>query len=213
MSNLKQKIAKSSLSERLRSLMQEKSISIQKLSKETGIGFGAIQKILADPNSNPTYVTLKALSRAFDVSIGYLLNEPTKSAVETNKIRIINWEQIMDCIDASGSSHLTNLDSFVMCNLDLNEQAFALKLTTKELKPFFNENTILIFDPHKKPYHRAFVLVKLKEDETPLFKQLIINESKYYLKPISDDNSNKTIKIMRPKDRIIATLVQSLSNF
>jgi transcriptional regulator with XRE-family HTH domain len=211
MANTK-KIKKSSLSERLSSLMHTKGMSIQGLSRETGIGFGVVQKILADPSSNPTYMTLKTLAKTFNVSIGFLLNEERASEFQVKKVRLIGWENIMKHI-SKPDCQLLNLDSFIACNLDLCDQAFALKLIGGGLMPFFKENSILVFDPHKEPYDRSFVLVKMKEHDKPILKQLVIDGTAQYIKSISSELTPEKAQPLRAKDNILATLVQSLSNF
>ncbi|MFO1259414.1 MAG: S24 family peptidase [Gammaproteobacteria bacterium] len=213
MTNLKLEAQQSALSVRLGLLMREKGLNIPKLAKKTGIALGTIQKILSDPNSNPTYSTLKTLAAAFGISISALLSEQNSTISFSKQVRVIDWENIMSLFDDIDSTKLVNLNSFVTCNVELSDHAFALKLAGGGLLPFFKENTILIFDPHKKPYNRAFVLVKFQKHNIPSLKQLIIDEPKYYVKSINQELAHEKIEALHPKDRVIATLVQSLSNF
>ncbi len=213
MKNVELEIPINSLASKLGFLMREKGLNIPNLAKRTGIALGTIQKILTDPNSNPTYSTLKAISEALDISIGVLLNEKITLHEHTTKVSVITWADIMNFL--SGSHGITPLyiGSCVISNLDLNHQAFAIKLTGGGIPPFFKENSILIFDPNKIPSNCSFVLVKFYDHEKPSFKQLIIDEPSYYIKSVNPELVNENIQQLRAKDKIIATLVQSLSNF
>ena len=189
------------LCSRLNRLVREKGYNIPRLSKKTGVTEGTIHRILTSQHSNPTYTTLKAISDALEISIGELLGEIDPATPNSRRIKIVPWEKILDTSETS--------DNFISSNVNVSTEAFAVKLNSSHMLPLFPENSILIFDPNKKCYDRAYVLVKLNNHPIPIFKQLIIDEPNWYIKSLSSELHNENLTQLDSADRIIATLTQS----
>ena len=60
---------------RLKEVLQEKNISMSKLSRMSDISFSTISRIINDKNYSPTLATLERIARALDVSISDLYEE------------------------------------------------------------------------------------------------------------------------------------------
>jgi len=79
------------------------------------------------------------------------------------------------------------------------------------MEPRFTKGTILIIDTERKPQNNHFVLVKISEQNTYLFRQLKIDDTKQILKPINSDLYKEII--LKKEDIILGTLVQTIINF
>jgi transcriptional regulator with XRE-family HTH domain len=63
---------------RLKEVLQEKNISMSKLSRMSDISFSTISRIINDKNYSPTLTTLERIARALDISISDLYEETEK---------------------------------------------------------------------------------------------------------------------------------------
>ena len=63
---------------RLKEVLQEKNISMSKLSRMSDISFSTISRIINDKNYSPTLTTLERIARAMDISISDLYEETEK---------------------------------------------------------------------------------------------------------------------------------------
>lgn len=196
---------------RLKHFMKEKGYNIPKLSKKTGIALGTIQRILSDENSNPTFSTLKTIANVLNISVSSLIDEADNISYAA-KVRIISWAQILNYIEnfQEKDPEAINVDSYVFTNLQISERAFAVRLFHETLSSIFRKNSTLIFDPEKKPYNRAYVLVKFHDHDTPSLKQLIIDEPNFYLKSVNEELASEKMTFLTKKEKILATLIQTV---
>ncbi len=63
---------------RLKEILQEKDISMSKLSRMSDISFSTISRIINDKNYSPTLSTLERIARALDIPISDLYEEIEK---------------------------------------------------------------------------------------------------------------------------------------
>ncbi len=75
--------------------------------------------------------------------------------------------------------------------------------------PQFYENTILIIDTNQAPKNRDFVIAYCHDNKETLFRQLIVDGSYKFLKPINTIFPTLQIKEL---DQIIGLVVQSRNN-
>lgn len=197
------------LSIRLQELMKKKDFNITKLAKATGAGVATIQRILSDLNCNPTYLTLKAIADALEVSIGELLGETNTQLMRQYKVKLIEWNNILKHLESKKPIHITEKCDVISSSVEVSQKAFALKLPISQMFSIFHENSTLIFDPLKKVYDRCYVLVKLHSHPTVVLKQLIKDEPFSYIKSVSPLLADSIVEL-KESDKILATLVQSM---
>ena len=76
--------------------------------------------------------------------------------------------------------------------------------------PQFQENTLLIIDPtKKKTKNRDFVIVYVKKNDEIVFRQLVIDGTYKFIKPIN--NIFPTISLQK-RDDIIGIVIQTRNN-
>lgn len=64
-------------------------------------------------------------------------------------------------------------------------RAYALRVRGDSMEPKFPEGSIIIVDPDAAIDHRAFVIVRLDNEQEATFKQFIIDGDRRYLKPLN----------------------------
>lgn len=77
------------------------------------------------------------------------------------------------------------------------------------MDPVFPKNTLLIADPDKSPKDRSYVIAKLSNINTPIFRQLLIDVKDRYLKALSPDFEQYKMTRLSDNDEILSVVVQA----
>lgn len=204
------------INKRLTELMKRKGMSMTELSQKAKIAIGTVQKLMTDPNCNPTLGSLEAICKVLNVSISELIgDEPNVKNLFGKPVPILEWSEISNNSSFIEKALLDkNISSmeFVKTLTSVSEQSFGLKVQDNTFLPIFKQNSILIFDTHKALYHQCYVLVKLHNHDTIVFKQLIIDSPYQYLKSVNPLITDNLIKL-EIQDKIIATLIEAKINY
>lgn len=105
-----------------------------------------------------------------------------------NWIPVLSWQQL---ISSSAPSHvLDKVDEFHPVNYEVSPEAFALVVNDDSMdSPIgisFPKGTMIIVDPSHIPTHSSYVICPQPQaDSLPLFRQLIHDGKKRYLKPLN----------------------------
>lgn len=101
-------------------------------------------------------------------------------------IPLIKWEEV------STNGHVTTpFDGrkLITVQNDVSSKSFALEIVcdtmASDLAISFPKRSIIIVDPHKQPICNSFVVVQEGKSRAAIFRQLIIEGSKIYLKPLN----------------------------
>lgn len=200
------------LSEILNKLLFENKIKATELAREICIPQPTLHRMLVGKSPNPHRSTLEPIAKYFNITIEQLKGEiPFSVAEKTNAsdivdIPLISWDKI------------SNLKLY----LEKNEQSekyisvssqskncFATHMNDSSMEPLFSKNCILIFDLDKKPTDRSYVLVKFHESNNFLFRQVLIDGTDKFLKPIHPELYAAKLKVVGEQDVIIATLIEA----
>ncbi|OAJ33655.1 helix-turn-helix domain-containing protein [Piscirickettsia salmonis] len=214
------KQATGTLANRLSSLMHEKRVTTAQLSENTGVAVGTINRLANDKHSNPTLSSLRPICDFFDLTVSQLIGEddmPDSPKDFSNprswpELPILEWHNITITVS---SSIAEQADTSIKADVNVGERAFITHMPDQSMAPLFPHGSTLIFDPDCDACDRHYVLAYLKEHDTIVFKQLIIDSPFQYLKSLnqtSPEQDNQLIK-MSAGDTIIATLVQSQTKF
>lgn len=212
----------SKITEILKQLLFAKDLRPMDLARITGLPQPTIQRIVAGTSSNPHLSTLTPIANFFgittdqlkgDVPLPQLLTKVmTPTDASFSRVPIISWEEIYEWPENKDRLTLTQRKAIILEN-NLGRDAYAAEMPDSSMFPLFPKGTQLIIDPAKKPADRSFVIVKLIRQQLVVFRQLLIDASDYYLKPLSPDLESFKVTLMQPGDRICGVLVQSRNNF
>jgi len=209
------------LSSILNRLLFEKKMKPIDLARKLGIPQPTMHRIVTGKSPNPHKSNLEPLAEYFDVTVEQLKGEeplpidlwsdsllPTKK-VETLQIPIIAWEQLSELeIPIKQPS-----DHFLIIAPHLNPNCFATYMNDSSMEPQFEKGTTLIIDPDKPFKDRGFILILLDEDNTLVFRQVLIDANYKYLKSLHPDLSTFPMRVVEDDDKIFGTLVEARRNY
>ncbi|MFN7097692.1 MAG: S24 family peptidase [Gammaproteobacteria bacterium] len=206
------------LSAILKKLLFEKNMKAVDLAREVNLPQPTIHRLVTGKSTRPYKNSLQPIADYFSLSIEQLLGEteskdnPWQHNNSSNQqnihtIPIIPWlsTQLLD--SARNESKYS-----IVTSGNISANCFALLVHDYSMEPLFAKNSILIFDSEKQPTDRSYVLVKLKDVEKPIFRQLLIDIDKRYLKAINPD-LNPSLRELTNEDSIIAVLFESRVSF
>lgn len=174
--------------ERLKTLRKSKGISQQAVGDLFGIGRISVSNWERGKNP-PTTDKLERLAEFFGVSVDWLLgrekanftNVPLKGTLAT--VPLISWVQ------AGQWNEICDLTSEeaprITVTTRVGAHTFALKVRGDSMEPEFPEGCIIIVDPEREAKTGSYVVMRLDEEMEATFKQMIMDGSRIYLKPIN----------------------------
>lgn len=74
-----------------------------------------------------------------------------------------------------------------LCPVECSEHTYVLRVTGISMEPRFRDGELIFIDPAVPPEHGKFVIVRLEADQEPVFRQLIIEGGRRYLKALNED--------------------------
>ena len=208
------------LSQILKKLLFDKEMKPVDLARELDIPQPTIHRLVTGKSTRPYKSSLKPIADYFSLSIEQLVGEEPLdgSSAETKKllkpsgiqtIPLIEWEDIQNLDQLNADQ----IKKEVAVTNNLSEHSFALIMMDTSMAPAFQRDSILIFDPSINHKDRSFVLVKLKDSHSYVFRQLLIDLDHKYLKPLNPDLSSFQMRLLNNEDEIIACLVESRFNY
>lgn len=204
------------ISQILRTLMFKKNINTSELARNISIPQQTLQSIVAGQCNNPRKKTLKPIADFFNISLDQLMgNIPIPESIENikiqtsikkaNQVPIFSKNEIEDFLEKPDQ---VNPNEYIFTNQKITNKTFAMLLSDSSMEPYFPKGSLLIIDPEKKIKNRCFVLVKIDETDLIIFRQLFIDDNKYYLKPMNPDFNKYSIKVLKEKDKIVGPLIE-----
>jgi SOS-response transcriptional repressor LexA len=210
------------LSKVLNQLMQECDIDGLQLAKNVGVTPTTIYRLLNDPSCNPTLASLDAIAKYFSITISQLIGDDSlpndrirgthqPDINKWNTIPHLTWEEAAHWPERKLELEST-VDRWTATDATVSNEAFALTMEGDSMYPRFPEGTLLIIDPKESIYHRAFVVLLSGKQSKPLFKQILINGSEYFIKSLHKD-FKEIKKISLNSHKIIGVMVQARTEF
>ncbi len=126
-----------------------------------------------------------------------------------HNIPLISWVQAGDWHDAEDPFEPGQAEEWVTTSATSTPNAFALTVRGDSMEPEFVENDIITVDPDRFPANGNFIIAKNGDEAT--FKQLVLDGSNVYLKPLND---RYPIKDMTGVDfKIIGVVVEKRKRY
>lgn len=202
----------------LKMLLKEHRLSESELARRTGIGQPVIHRMASGETDNPKVATLIPIAQYFSLTINQLMGvDPLPKdrvpgtynpiAQTWNKLPLVTWEEL---VEWPTITRRTTQDLRISTDADVSDQAFAVIVKDSTMLPRFAEGTLLIIDPEVQPEDKDFVVVMLKGQKHPTFKQLLIDGDDSYLKPLNPDFN--TVQ-MDKESKLVGVMVQARMDF
>lgn len=191
----------------LKRLLFERDLRPVELSREVNLPPTTIHRLITGKSTRPYKSSLKPIADYFSISVEQLLGEsPLDSEKNTTPYDSIHYIPFIPW-DALSNNNFSPSKKIPFSGI-LGSPGFATSVTDSSMEPQFSKNNLLIFDPEKKLYDRAFVLAEL-ENNIFIFRQLLIDGKNQFLKPLNPDLNICKMHLLRKKDRIIGVLIEA----
>lgn len=206
------------LSHNITTLMNHCEIDAVELSRETGLPTSTISRLRSSmADSSPNLSSLIPIARYFEISVSQLIGEELLPADicgnyqphETHQyIPVLNNETIANFFAKRETAELPS-----MCiDFHASKQAFAYRHPGSAMEPLFPTGTCLIADPERAAKHGDYVLVVLKDEQLPLFRQFIVDGDHHYLRALNPA-FNELIRLTEKNNHSLAVVLHSRMNF
>lgn len=191
-------------------LMDRSGINPTELARRVDIPQPTIQRILSNKSNNPRSATLIPIAKYFGVSLPQLKSNNLFGVMtpkEWNQVPILSWNNIEKWIN-NPTQLIDNELKIIPTSFSITNKAFAVRIDDWHSSPQFPKNTLLLFDPGTKAKDSCYVLVHLSNHKEILFRQLIIDVTDYFIKPLNPDLGGRLTEIKK-NDRILGTLFEA----
>lgn len=203
---------KTLLSNVLKSLLFEKRMKPIDLARKLDIPQPTMHRLVSGRSPNPHKDTLEPIAQYFDISTDQLKGvEPLPDSLFSNsltqkrviEIPLLEWKDLPNL----NNPELEKKNIAAMA--DLSKECFATAMNDSSMEPQFSKGNILIFDPEKQISDRSYVLVKLRESNLYIFRQILVDAEYKFLKPLNPDLTASQMRLLDDKDTIIGALVEA----
>lgn len=157
---------------------------------------------------------IPVIAHKLKVSVEWLMSGIGKNKTENlselwPKIPVLDWKYISlkPILPENIQEEITLTD----CKA--SDKTFAVRMKGSSMEPVFPEGTLLIIDPNKELINRNYVLVLLRSEKEVIFKQLLLDGDKKFIKSLSSDFVGIRPQLLEPDDKIIGSLVQARMNY
>lgn len=190
------------LAQRLKAAREKAGLSQAALAKAIGSGQSTIGSI--ENGRNHGSGKLLQIARALNVSADWLesgrgamsVAAPTKAgAAEPNayptpagtRVPLISWVQAGHWCEAIDPFEPGDAEDWLYCPRNHSASTFALRVRGVSMEPKYRDGAIIYVDPEKSADHLSNVIVRLVDEDEVTFKQLVIEGSKRFLRPLNPE--------------------------
>lgn len=195
--------------ERLRYARNMRGFSQEQLHDISGVKQGTISKLERGDSKRSTFIP--QLAHALDCSPMWIAegigNPPTEIPVGESRnefgyidtpdgtmvtdsvlVPLISWVQAGDFEEMSTPYEWDSAEKWVRCPEDnYDTHTYALRVQGRSMEPEFNDGDVIFIDPGKVSHARngSYVIVRMDDENTATFKELVIEGDRKYLKPLN----------------------------
>lgn len=188
--------AESSFSQRIELILNQQKRNKVWLAEKIGISKQAMNYIL-NKSGKPKYIM--EIADALGVNPEWLASGQGCFTIQFNNqygVRQIPLFDLSNFMEANPK----NLETAEQVSIDPSypPECFAIQLDNTSMEPYFNQNSILIFDPSRQAKNGDYVIFSLENSNKSLFRQYFSDGSDTYLKaidPMYNSIKNKNIII------------------
>lgn len=167
------------ISERLRDAREAASLTQEQLAAKAGVSQGTIANVESGARKNPR--ELMAIAKAAKVNPEWLKsgkgqraflnqNNVLSARIGSRRIPLIDYVQAGVWTAVADTFQPGDAEDWLLTDLDLSGQAFALQIKGDSMRPDFNPGDRVIIDPDVQPQAGDFVVAK-NGDEEATFKK------------------------------------------
>ena len=144
----------------------------------------------------------KAPTQADDeigIDVGKLLDQFRPNTEDAPRMEapvpVISWVQAGNWTSMAGNFQREDAEEWMAVPRKHGPRAFALRVRGISMEPKYHNGSIIFVDPDIAAHHGSNVVVRLDNEEQAVFKQLIIEGDRRYLKPLNPNWPEQIVRI------------------
>lgn len=204
----------------LKRLMFHRGIRTTELARRIGLKQPTVHRIVEGVSPSPHQSSLTPLAEFFGITIDQLRGEESLPwslydswglhGQDMIPVPVISWEDAVNW--SENTDKRAHKDSILMPR-PVHENVFALVMEDSSMSPQFPKGTILVIDPNRSFKDRSYVVLKMKDHNRAVFRQLLLDARQYYLKCLSPDLDGVRAEPLKEDTKICGTLIQARLNY
>ena len=167
-------------------LLKAQNITVTRLARLTGVGQPVIFRIMSGEIQAPKVSTARAIAKYFGISIdqlaGYAPLPKNLSQLQDMGWRSIPLYTLKEVVDSQLKKANTKT---IYTEMGKNDQCFAIAIEGSAMEPRFYQDNTIIIDPTLTPKEGDFILAYIPGEKQAQLKQLKLDGSTKYLKPLN----------------------------
>ena len=184
--------------------MAELNLSEGELGRRSGVPQPTIHRIATNAVASPRQENVEKIARALKVSSEWLWKGGSQKEVsptfsDTNVepgpaikgyVPLISWVQAGAWCEISDVRTLDDAEIWLPCAASHSHQSYALRVRGLSMfnqheRRSFRDGDIIFVDPAKDAENGSLVIAKLIDSQEATFKQLVMEGSRQFLKPLN----------------------------
>jgi len=207
--------------------MNEVGLAIRKARKARGLTLDDVAGIVGTDTGNLSRLErgkqgasqelLVKLFNALGLSLSGVIDAATmRSMVEntgipSSAVPVLSWGHITQWMDNMQSFKAADAESWVPCPVQHGPRTFALRVAGESMfnahsPRSFRPGDFIYVDPDRQPVEGSLVVAEVSGEPEPVFRQLVTESGKRYLKAINPAWPEQIIKLGE-NDRIVGAVV------
>ncbi|MCX9150590.1 helix-turn-helix domain-containing protein [Pseudomonas sp. TB1-B1] len=198
------------IGDRIAQRMHEMNLSEGELGRRSGVPQPTIHRIVTNAVASPRHQNVEKIAKALKVSSNWLWKGGDQSDLGAKQINgaaapehnvepgptikgyvpLISWVQAGAWCEITDVKTLDDAELWLPCAASHSNQSYALRVRGLSMfnqheRRSFRDGDIIFVDPAKEAENGSLVIAKLVDSQEATFKQLVIEGSRRFLKPLN----------------------------
>lgn len=198
------------IGDRIAQRMHEMNLSEGELGRRSGVPQPTIHRIVTNAVASPRHQNVEKIAKALKVSSNWLWKGGDQSDQGTKQINgaaaeehnvepgptikgyvpLISWVQAGAWCEITDVKTLDDAELWLPCAASHSNQSYALRVRGLSMfnqheRRSFRDGDIIFVDPAKEAENGSLVIAKLVDSQEATFKQLVMEGSRRFLKPLN----------------------------
>lgn len=198
------------IGDRIAQRMHEMNLSEGELGRRSGVPQPTIHRIVTNAVASPRHENVEKIAKALKISSNWLWNGGDQNSQGSNPINspadieqniepgpaikgyvpLISWVQAGAWCEVMDVKTLDDAEVWLPCAASHSSQSYALRVRGLSMfnqheRRSFRDGDIIFVDPSKDAENGSLVIAKLVDSQEATFKQLVMEGSRRFLKPLN----------------------------
>lgn len=197
--------------------MFKKNVNTSQLAREVNLHQQTVQRIVSGCSSNPHEKTLQPIADYFEISVEQLkgkkplpesftdISFSKTPKCKAKHIPIIPWNDVENYLNDPENYQA---EKHTFADQDMPCESFAVISQDFSMEPHFPKGSLLILNPNFAIQDSCFVLTKIAESKSTVFRKLLLDGEYKYLRPTSPDLKSFPPYLLSNEDRVLGGMIE-----